>query len=219
MKKYFYSVLCLGCVLLSACGGITKTQSTIITATPVKDDLETLPKNIQDMITANGKCYTVVEECSSDKNGNVITCRKDDLLKTSDEEATVAWSSYIITDLDQDDENELILWMNTDRLSKSVYIFDNQPDGVYAYGYPYRSIIRVYQDGVLFGSSGASDNQWYTLHFDKENVTETIVACMKGKADEILYYTEGTQVLEDEYYNYIETFNEETQIEQASYNF
>ena len=120
--------------------------------------------------------------------------------KRSTPQELAMWGHYIVLDFDGDGEKELAVMMREDHSDCHVEVFDIQENKVYAYENPYRGFFGVNTDGTLFGSSGASRNNYYKLEFDGNVMTKGYIV---GQRDDVLYLIDKT-LTEEEYDAYIQ---------------
>lgn len=77
---------------------------------------------------------------------------------------------YRVVDLDNDGYNEVVLY--EDNIGNSVMILHCEDGIVYGYEMPYRSCPRISLDGVMSGTSSASDTHFYKVEFNKASYSE-----------------------------------------------
>ena len=190
MRKSFYRIVivCVTCILLNGCG-TTAVKDKHKTGKEVREDsvTETLYNNLPDEIV--------------------------DILSNNAKFIDV--KSYIICDLDDDKEQELIVKMekpSEDSYLDCIYIFDKQDKNVYAYLYSNRDICHVYQNGILEGTSGAADVMYYKVAFNREKRSEDIVAQSIGDITRCTYKINKKNVSEEKFYRYISKFSDEKSI-------
>lgn len=166
------------------------------------DDLKKLPQEIQNVIYGDGVFYDLEFE-------KEFTRATYQLPKSDGENnwfCDATWEEFAVADVDQDDDYEFLVYLSTaegfDGLDcEEARIFDFSNGTVYAHPHPFRGVSLLYENGVLVGSSGAADNQWYTLQYEGETETEKVLAYSKTD-----YFCIGEEeVSEDEFYDYIYT--------------
>ena len=102
--------------------------------------------------------------------------------------------SYVVVDIDKDGYSEVVAYMQYPR--DDVIVFHSENGVVYGYNLVFRAAKWIAPGGYLHGSSGAADNDTYTLVFNKDNYTK-IEKC--GTESDGTYYVDGVQVSEEEY--------------------
>lgn len=217
MGKSFYRIVivCVTCILLNGCGTTTvkdkhKTGKEVRSNSVTETLYNNLPDEIVDILSNNEKFIDV----KSKKSATVNTLE----LKDTNEEIVFGkqyWKSYIICDLDDDKEQELIVKMekpSEDSYLDCIYIFDKQDKNVYAYLYSNRDICHVYQNGILEGTSGAADVMYYKVAFNREKRSEDIVAQSIGDITRCTYKINKKNVSEEKFYRYISKFSDEKSI-------
>ena len=164
-------------------------------AREVYEDLKSLPVEIQNVLYENGSFYEVYDQreyTRLDYEGTHY--------KRSTPQELAMWGHYIVLDFDGDGEKELAVMMREDHSDCHVEVFDVQENKVYAYENSYRGFLSVNTDGTLFGSSGASRNDYYKLEFDGNVMTQEDIV---GQRDDVLYLIDKT-LTEEEYDAYIQ---------------
>lgn len=171
------------------------------------EDLQKLPPEIQSIYNGNGTFYDLDEKKEFTKKSYRLTDGLDGL------PIAVRWTRFLVADIDQDGEYELEVYMRKKGIREDdcngyvkheVRIFDLSRGTVYAHPYPFRGVNDVYENGVLVGSSGAADNDWYEIRYDGEKETQTVEAySAMGEDGSIYYYVDNREVSEDEFYDYI----------------
>ncbi len=161
------------------------------------ENLTLLPESIQQVLR-NEKLFYDVESKKE--------CTKESykLITEDMEEVPVQWQSFIVFDVDMDGENELIVDIGREGASQvQVKILDNQGGNVYAYSFVFRSVLHVTDDGMIWGSSGAADNDECTLHFEKDKCKEILRIRYETYQEEIItYYFEGKEISKEEFSKY-----------------
>ena len=109
---------------------------------------------------------------------------------------------YLITDLDCDEENEMIFIFGSGAMEM---IFDYQGDAVYGYQVPYRSMKVITAEGICSCSGSASSFGKYKIKFDKETIKRNYIFYNI----EDYYWVEGNNVSEDDYRDYVANFLED----------
>lgn len=170
------------------------------------DDLQKLPQEIQDILFGDGRFYDVEENKEFSRATLQMTnCE-------TDSSTDVLWNEFLVADVDQDGEYELAVHMigkDEDCLiDYDVLMFHLSEGTVYAHPYSFRAIAGVYDNGVVLGSSGAADNVWYHIQYDKEAESQTVEAYSEttyseGEGAQIHYYIDGEMVSKATFYEYI----------------
>lgn len=213
MRKFFYRmvIVCVTCILLNGCGATTvkykhKTGKKVRSDSVAETQYNNLPDEIVDIVSGNAEFI----DTNSKKYATINTLE----LKDTNEEIVVGkqyWKSYIICDVDDDKEQELIVKMekpSEDSYLDCVYIFDKQDKNVYAYLFSNRDICHVFQDGILEGTSGAADVVYYKVTFNKEKRSEDIVAQSIGDITGCTYKINKRSVSEKKFYKYISNYSD-----------
>ena len=102
--------------------------------------------------------------------------------------------SYVVVDIDKDGYSEVVVYMQYP--GDDVIVFHSENGIVYGYNFGIRSVQWIAPGGYLHGSSGAADNDTYTLVFDKDNYTQ-IEKC--GTESDGTYYVDEVEVSEEKY--------------------
>lgn len=187
----------------------TTEAATTETIAPVQSDvvvkLSELPDALKNVVYNNGNFYNT--DSKSDQNLSTINTFNN----SASCEGTLVWKKYIVRDIDTDGTCELIAQLDrADGSDENIVIFDSQTDKVYEYQLGYRSAIKLYDDNVIMGSSGAAYSTFYTLKFDKEKSIQTFVAESSGDMDAngnaTVFTVKGQKVSMDEYYKFIDTY-------------
>ena len=169
-------------------------------------DLQKLPQEIQDILFGDGRFYDVEEN----KEFSRATLQMTDC--DTDSSTDVLWNEFLVADVDQDGTYELAVHMTGKDeeclMEYDVLMFHLSEGTVYAHPYSFRAITGVYENGVVLGSSGAADNVWYHIQYDKEVESQTVeayseTAYTEGEGARIHYYIEGEMVSEGTFYEYI----------------
>lgn len=111
---------------------------------------------------------------------------------------------FTVVDMDQDGEKEVIVDLTTGTDGWNLVLHYHEGK-VYGYGYVYRGMLNIGNDGRYTFSNGAADNGIAHLVFDGSSVTEEILAQSIGSSKE--YYVLGSKVSEQEYIDYINSNN------------
>lgn len=199
----FLLSIAIGCDTKQEDSNLVSVQPTVKEA-PKQDKLSTLPDKIQDILYNDGEFYDVERKQTYTKSSYQI-----DLWDYGNEgRETVYWEEYLVLDLDQDGQKELLVRVkNKDFPDPSTRIFDVEQDTVYCYSYVFRAILHVYPDGVILGSSGAAYNTFYSLKFKNGKAEETIVAETKGTGSG--FFIGEEKVSEKEYCIALEKYDDE----------
>ena len=170
------------------------------------DDLQKLPQEIQDILFGDGRFYDVEEN----KEFSRATLQMTDC--DTDSSTDVLWNEFLVADVDQDGAYELAVHMTGKDeeclMEYDVLMFHLLEGTVYAHPYSFRAITGVYENGVVLGSSGAADNVWYHIQYNKEDELQTVEAYsettyIEGEGAQIHYYMDGEMVSEGTFYEYI----------------
>lgn len=102
--------------------------------------------------------------------------------------------NYVVVDIDKDGYNEVVAYMQYPR--DDVIVFHSENGVVYGYEFVFRAAQWIAPGGYLHGSSGAADNDTYTLVFNKDNYTQ-IEKC--GTESDGTYYVDEVEVSREEY--------------------
>lgn len=223
VRKFFYRIVivCVTCILLNGCGATTvkykhKTGKEVRSDSVTETLYNNLPDEIVDILSKNAGFI----DTKSKKYATVNTLK----LKDTNEEIVFGkqyWKSYIICDLDDDKEQELIVKMeknSEDSYLDCIYIFDKQDKNVYAYLFSNRDICHVFQDGILEGASGAADVVYYKVAFNKEKRSEDIVAQSIGDITKCTYKINKKSVSEEKFYRYISKFSDKKSMKWSDFN-
>lgn len=104
---------------------------------------------------------------------------------------------YLITDLDNDGDNELIITYGP---SATELVLDCQEDNVYGYRVPVRSMKAISSDGICSCSGYAANYGKYTVSFDKEIINRNYLLYTDGYS----FWIENKTVSEEEFREYEE---------------
>ena len=168
------------------------------------ENLKKLPIEIQKIFFGGGKFYDTGEKKEFTWKSYQVTDPYDGI---SD---FVRGEEFLVSDVDRDGEQELLVYLlpcNSERGSiiNAVRIFDFSKGTVYTHPHRFRDVKDVYENGIMGGSSGASNYNCYRISYDGEKETKTMLACteMINKAPGTAYYIGDEKKSEEEYYNYI----------------
>ena len=168
------------------------------------EDLKKLPVEIQEVFFEDGKFYDTREKKEFTWKSFQVTDSYDGI---SD---SVRGGEFLVSDIDMDGEQELLVYLmprdpERGSIDGEVRVFDLSKGIVYAHPHPFRGVAHVYENGILIGSSGASDNDWYRISYDGEKETETVLAYtrMTNKDPGIVCYIGNEETTEEEYDDYI----------------
>lgn len=171
--------------------------------TEMIQSLSDLPKEIQNILY-EGASFFNTDSKAFETIDSLSTFNKEDI-----GEEKIKWLNYIVRDIDFDGENELVVTIEKGTLGNRV-VFDVQEGVVYEYQFNFRSMITIYDDNIIFGSSGAAASTFYTVTFDKGKINQNISAdsslCNNGT--EIAYTIDGEYVTEEEFYEFTNLYNE-----------
>lgn len=103
--------------------------------------------------------------------------------------------SYTVVDIDQDGSSEVIAYMEYG-IEDEVIIFHYENGKVYGYRFVFRGAKWIAPGGYLYGSSGAANNDTYTLVFNKDQYKQK-EKC--GTESDGTYYVDEKEVLQEEY--------------------
>lgn len=178
--------------------------------TESEKSLEDLPEKIQEVIAGKRRFIDATD-------GKKYTLKSYRMLNLNDEKVKVHWGSYIVADIDSDGQNELIVEVvdanNVNGPDVQRRVFDQQDNKVYCYTYPYRAILRVYKDGVIEGSSGAADNDFYKVDFNKRKTHEEIVAqSISTESGKVNYYIGSKKVSQKKFQKFIKKYQPKKQL-------
>lgn len=202
-KKKLVSIIGLFLLLVViGCGTQQENTSEISVQPTTKGDqkqekLSTLPDKIQDILYKDGEFYDVERKQTYTKSSYQV----DVWDYENPEKEKVYWEEYLVLDLDQDGQQELLVRVVNGKNSGKVdtRIFDVEDDTVYCYSYVFRAVLHVYADGVILGSSGAADNTFYSLNFKNGKAEETIVTDTKGTGSGCDFFVGKEKVSEEKY--------------------
>ncbi|MCH5270915.1 MAG: hypothetical protein J1E83_09225 [Lachnospiraceae bacterium] len=104
---------------------------------------------------------------------------------TDDDSITVQASKFTIIDLDGDGENEVVLWIQINRISDYGFeILHYQEGAVYGYTLPYRTFFNLKTDGTFLFSGGAADPGIGKLRFSMDGYAiESIIGEVYSEED------------------------------------
>ena len=91
---------------------------------------------------------------------------------TDEEEVTMAATEFTVIDLDDDGQQEIVLWLKINGVSDYGFAVLRYREGdIYEYTLPYRSFMELKTDGTFLFSSGAADSGIGKLNFSEEEYT------------------------------------------------
>lgn len=125
------------------------------------------------------------------------------------------WKQFAVVDLDRDGTNEMIFQAAKAEDAEPYNVIFHEKDGkVYAYQQNYRSMVTVTTDGFILGSSGAADNDIYTITFEGNKLVEHSVAKMSSALGmDNLQFTVGNKPVSEADYNvFLDSFNSKATI-------
>lgn len=112
-----------------------------------------------------------------------------------DPEAILRVEKYVVVDLDKDGYSEVVAYMQYNP-DIHVIIFHCENGVVYGYNFVFRAAQWIAPGGYLHGSSGAADNDTYTIVFNKDKYTQ-VEKC--GTESDGTYYVDEVEVSREEY--------------------
>ena len=169
------------------------------------EDLKKLPAEIQEIFFGDGKFCDTGEKKEFTWTSYQVTDPYDGI---SD---SVRGEMFLVSDIDMDGEQELLVYLmprdpERESIINAVSIFDLSKGTVYSHPHRFRGVKDVYENGIMGGSSGAANNDWYRLSYDGEKETRTMLAYSEmkiGYQDDTVYYIGNEEVLREEYCAYI----------------
>lgn len=178
----------------------TEAITTEVGTTACHDDIEGInkldvPDSIKDVFTK--------DESFTNTYSNSET-KKSELKKIRDTQFDeLFWNEYTVVDLDQDGINELIFRVAPSKTGEPThFIFHESNNTVYAYQVSYRAMLDISTDGELYGSSSATDGDYYTISFEENKLNIHNKVRSKGNLMEntTTYYKGDKVINEDEFY-------------------
>ena len=168
------------------------------------EDLKKLPTEIQDIFFGDGQFYDIEEKKEFTGKTFQVTDTYDSSL------VPIHWESFLVADIDQDGEEELAVCISPyypeqSSIRSEVRIFDLSGGTVYAHPHSFRGVKDIYENGIIGGSSGASDNDWSRISYDGKEETRTVEAYTRMTTEEpgIAYYISDEETSEEKFDDYI----------------
>lgn len=112
----------------------------------------------------------------------------------SNPEAIRRIDKFVVADINQDGYSEVVVYMKYP--GDDVIVFHSENGIVYGYNFVFRAAKDIAPSGYLYGSSGAADNDTYTIIFNKDKYT-TKERC--GTDSDGTYYVDEVEVSREEY--------------------
>ena len=155
-----------------------------------------VPQEIVDVLLYD-KEFTYNSEYYESDDDNAIKVTKMSDFKDiygSNPEAIREVDKYVVVDIDQDGYSEVVVYMEYP--GEDVIVFHSENGIVYGYKFVFRAAQWIAPGGYLHGSSGAADNDTYTIVFNKDKYTQ-FDKC--GTESDGTYYVDEVEVSEEEF--------------------
>lgn len=108
---------------------------------------------------------------------------------------------YALTDLDGDRVPELILWLKVNDNDYGTLVIRYENGGAVGYGFTYRQLLDLKQDGTFGYSGGASDTGYARLCFREGNWEYEKIGYIQENETETVYFWDRSVVDENTYWN------------------
>lgn len=178
-KLKLVSIICCAMLLMSCSDDNNEKQTedvkeTISSETTTRDSEEETRKEINEnhSYVPNGKTPEEIIKVVLDGAEYVRVYEESTENEILNDEV-LELERYRVVDLDNDGYNEVILYV--DNIGHSAMILHCEDGVVYGYEMPYRSCSIISLDGVMSGTSSASDTHFYKMEFDKASYSEVEV--------------------------------------------
>ena len=111
-----------------------------------------------------------------------------------DPTVTMNAAKYSLIDLDGDGVPELILWLKVNDNDYGTLVIRYENGGAVGYGFTYRQMLDLKQDGTFGYSGGAADTGYARLCFREENWEYEKIGYIQENETETNYFWEGVVV-------------------------
>lgn len=144
---------------------------------------------------------------STDMQNKKINLTNIKEVVTDDESVTVAATKFAVMDLDNDGQNEIILWIQINSISDYGFeILRYQEGAVYGYTLQYREFMDLKTDGTFIFSDGAADSGIGKLSFSGNEYAIDKLYYSESQYNsnnelEVQYIANGTSYSEEEFNN------------------
>lgn len=144
---------------------------------------------------------------STDMQNKKINLTNIKEVVTDDESVTVAATKFAVMDLDNDGQNEIILWIQINSISDYGFeILRYQEGAVYGYTLQYREFMDLKTDGTFIFSDGAADSGIGKLSFSGNEYAIDKLYYSESQYNsnnelEVQYIANGTPYSEEEFNN------------------
>ncbi|MBD5532776.1 MAG: M56 family metallopeptidase [Lachnospiraceae bacterium] len=158
-----------------------------------------LEESYQAVLLNNGEFF------STDLQNKKINLTNIKEVVTDDDDITVTANKFAMIDLNNDGENEVILWLQINGVSDFGFeILRYQEGSVYGYTLFYRAFMDLKTDGTFIFSGGAADWGIGKLSFSGNEYTINKLYYCESRYDsdnelEVQYFSNGTPYSEEEF--------------------
>ena len=227
MKKRFQLIFIL--LIILGLGGCEKTQpppastEQSLSPTPSGASDASDESNESPMSTYKSILENKTQILSVDANKELNISQLNQAV-SDDESVKVVVSKFAIVDLDNDDMEEIVLWLIVNDNDDYGFEVLRYKDGVvYGYTLSYRSFMDLKDDGTFSYSSGAMDYGFGRMEFTDSSYTiDKISYCESSEASdneqEISYYVNQESATEEDFLAAINKQSEKTGITWYDYN-
>ena len=155
-----------------------------------------VPQEIVDVLLYDKEFTYNSDYYESDDDKSIMVTKMSDFkdIYGSNPEAIREVDKYVVVDIDQDGQSEVVVYMEYP--GEDVIVFHSENGIVYGYKFVFRAAQWIAPGGYLHGSSGAADNDTDTIVFNKDKYTKVEKL---GTESDGTYYVDGVQVTEEEY--------------------
>lgn len=156
---------------------------------------------------------------STDLQNRMLNLKDIKEAVTDDESITVAAAKFAIIDLDNNGENQIVLWLQINGVSDYGFEILRYQDGsVYGYTLPYREFMDLKADGTFLFSGGAADSGVGRLVCSKEGYTIDKLYYSESQYNskneqEVRYFANGVSCSEEDFNNAMSRQGEKISVE------
>lgn len=140
------------------------------------------------------------EECFFDRD-QAESASIESYCAAMDPSVTMNAVQYALTDLDGDRVPELILWLKVNDNDYGTLVIRYENGGAVGYGFTYRQMLDLKQDGTFGYSGGVSDTGYARLCFREGNWEYDKIGCIQENETETVYFWDRSVVDENTYWN------------------
>ena len=137
---------------------------------------------------------------------------------TDDDSAAVSAVKFAVIDLDDDGEDEIVLWLKNGMSDCGFEILHDQNGEIYGYTLWYRAFMELKTDGTFLSSGGAADSRIGKMSFSETGYSVTSQAYSQSGYDSdneltVQYFINNESCSEDEFNDKINAQEQKADVE------